>query len=281
MDFRFIGCMFLVLVVFASLFGLPVVLAQSSGLAEAGAVNVNPVQSRYLGQVEQKIVDISEKYVKQKLGDEYYNKYIVFKSGESYEDCTMNSCVIRNEISFDYNISFDISRDPHLGGPPRIATTLNGNKEVVRYIGPVKPYQFLVSQGMAIELAKSYGFSEITNVELSVSSNEENGYEIVWAVSSNDISGYGEVLNEPLYRGVYIGIDSGEVLGEYRINPMIQTPSNAGNIKLGEFYEEISMDSELGLTAGQKSNGFYLFLEVLTIFSLIIIFLVCYKIKKR
>lgn len=231
--------------IFILLVGIHLVFAQESGQAEAGTGTVGPgVQTRFLGPADQKFIDVAEEYVKQKLGENYYNQFISFQSGDSFEDCIEDQCTMRNEIFFNYDVPFETIGDPHLGGPLRIGVTVNNEETVVDYVGPIKPYQFLISKEEAINLAKSYGIINITNAGIATSSGGEDGYEIVWAVSSNDLAGYGEVLKEPIYKGVYVDVDTGEIRGEYRINPLIATPSGAGGVNLGEFFKEQEIQRE-------------------------------------
>lgn len=236
---------FSTIMVFILILGIPLVFAQKSGQADTGTGTVGPgVQTRFLGPADQKFIDAAEEYVKQKLGEEYYNQFISFQSGDSYEDCIENECTVRNEISFNYKIPFETVSDPHLGGPPRIGVRADNDENIVKYVGPIKAYQFLISKEEAIEKAKSYGLVNVTNAGIVTSSGGEDGYEIVWAVSSNDLAGYGEVLKEPLYKGVYVDVDSGDIRGEYRINPLIKTPSGTGGVNLGEFFEEQEIQKE-------------------------------------
>ena len=261
-------------VAFGLLFSIFFASAQSG---MSGTVNSDDVvTSSFLGSADQSIINRADNYVKLKLGDDYYSKHVVFESGSSYEECTRNDCKIRSEVYFKHNIPFDVVEDPHLGGILYIIVTLNEDGDVVRYIGPVKPYEFLISKDEAISFAKGYGLVEVTSAGLAPSYVDDS-YELVWAVSSNDISGYGEVLNEPLYKGVYVDVDSGEIVGEYNINPMIAIPSSSGGVTLGEFF-----DDENPLDEGnfQKSNNF-LFVSIIVIVALIIVLFVLYKFYRR
>lgn len=247
---------------------VPFAFAQESGTIEA-------VSTRHLGSADQKHIDKAINYIKEKLGGEYYTQYLTFQSGDSYEDCTNNSCTVRNEISFDYNIPFDNSANSR--GPPVVRVTMDKDGNITGYFGPIKPYEFLISEERTMELAKSYGIKDITTVEIAMSIEKENGYELVWAVGSNDLTSQGEVLNEPLYRGVYVDVDDGEIKGEYKINPMIQTPSGSGGVILGEFFDGEENDSEQSIN-GPMSTGLIVLLVIVV---LAIVLFAVYRVSRR
>lgn len=228
------------MIIIALLMEMPLTLAEEPGQLQTVNGTLGPgTTTRDLGPANQTFVDAAERYIKQKLGEDYYNKFVTFQYGSSHEDCIESKCTIRNEISFNHNILFET----YSGSPPisvgTIFVVVDNNGSVANYIGPAKPYQFLVSKEKAIEKAKDYGIANIT-VALVVHTPNTSpyGYEIVWAVSSNDLAGYGNVLNEPIYKGVYVDVDTGEIRGEYRINPLILTSSGKGGARLGEFFEK-------------------------------------------
>jgi len=189
-------------------------------------------------------------------------------------DCSVSGCVVRNEITFDYDIPFETAGNPSFGPGPRIQITLDDNGDIVRYEGPMKPYYFTISEDRAIELAKDYGLVDITDAGVASSVVGINGYEVVWVVSSNDILRYGEVANEPIYKGIYLDVDSGEVVGEYSINPMIQTPGGSGAVELGNFFEEDNFSI-------QDSENMNLWVIALIVLAVLIVCFVVYRVHKK
>lgn len=207
----------------------------------SGGTGTNTASSgltRFLGTADQRFIDISEQYIRQKLGEDYYNKFINLDSGSSYEDCIKDNCKVRNEITFTYKIPFETTGDPLSGGPPRIQVTVDSQGGLVNYVGPIKPYQFLISKEEAIAKTKSYGLIEITGVGIATSLRLPEGYELVWAVSSKDLVGECRDIGgmiECIYKGVYVDVDSGDIRGEYTINPLIMTPTGTGGVILDKY----------------------------------------------
>ena len=251
----------------AFLFVIPFSLAQSNFDSNSGVINSEAVSTKFLGAVQQDYIDKSISYIKEKLGNGYYGEYISFSSGESYEDCFSDGCIIRNEVSFDYKVPSEFSSNSR--GPINIRITLDKDGKIVNYFGPVKPYQFLTSKDEILTLARNYGLVKLIDAEAVTSNLEKEGYEIVWAVSSEDLLEYGEFAKEPIYKGLYFDIETGDVLGEYKINSMIQTPSSSSEVKLGEFFSE------------SKKNSSSLIFLTITILILIIAILIIYKLRKN
>ncbi|MEK6903946.1 MAG: hypothetical protein AABW64_04865 [Nanoarchaeota archaeon] len=227
---------------------MPFVIAQSTEVGEGGSGTVAPsTASTRASKPDQKIINEAEDFLKKKLGDSYYAQFITVTSKESFKDCDKTSCTIRNEITFSYKIPFSTEGvDPHFSSQPdSIQITLDSNGVVQNYLGPKKPYQFLVDAEQAKAKAKTYGLQKITGSVLNTAAITADGYELVWAVSSDDEIARGSVMNEPIYRGVYVDIDSGEIRGEYRINPLIEVPGgSSGGAQLGNFFAEDNGDPE-------------------------------------
>lgn len=224
----------------AFLFVIPFSLAQSNFNSNSGVLSPEAVSTRFIGEVQQDYMDKSISYIKEKLGNGYYGEYISFSSGESYEDCFSDGCIIRNEVSFDYKVPSEFSSNSR--GSINIRITLDKDGKIVNYFGPVKSYQFLTSKDEILTLARNYGLVKLIDAEIVMSNLEKEGYEIIWAVSSEDLLEYGEFAKEPIYKGIYVGIESGNILGEYKINSMIQTPSGSSGIVLGQFFDEFKSD---------------------------------------
>jgi len=203
--------------------------SESGGSATTQTVTVTPHSTRFLGPADQKFIDAAQQYLKQKLGEDYYNKFISFQSGVSAEDCFQNECTIRNSMVFNYIIPFDINSDAGRGPPtPPINIQVEiDNGTITHYYGPKKPYQFLISNDEAIKIAKAYGLVEIAragytqDIKLRYATDE---YELRWYVSSNDLVGECEDLWTPenstprktcTYKGVYIDVDTGKIIREY------------------------------------------------------------------
>jgi hypothetical protein len=247
-----------------------------SGVRESGTGTVNPTTSTNAGKTSQSIITAAEDYLQQKLGEMYYKKWIVRESAESYNDCEQTTCAQRNEILFSYNIPFSTEgADPHFSlQPDKIQITLDENGVIQRYSGPKKPYQFLVDENQARIKAKNYGLQQITESVLSTSALTTEGYELVWAVSSNDEIARGSVMNEPIYQGVYIDVDSGEIRGEFRINPLIEVPGgSAGGVELGNFFtEEDTTQDQKKQPIKQKRSSILLIILIGAILASLIIF---------
>ena len=219
---------------------LPVALAQESvqGSVQTSSSesHVTPTYTKTLGSAGQKFIDAAKNYIKQKLGEEYYNQRITFESGTSYEDCIQNSCTVRNEIGFIYKTPFETDGDPTRGPPPNnVYVTVDDKGAISNYRGPLNPYKFQISKDEAIANAKSYGLKNITGAGIATASgiSKTNGYEIVWAVSSNDLAGecrdIGEgSFKECIYKGVYVDVDTGKIRGEFTINPLIMSVERGG-----------------------------------------------------
>lgn len=234
--------------VFILLAGMPLLLAQESGQSVSSGTGTigPPVKVTQLGTSDQKSINAAEQFLKQKLGESYYSEFVSFLSGNSYEECIETNCTIKNSISFTYKPPSE-SRDYSL--PLMVNVYVDDNNKIIDYLGPLKPYQFLVSKDDAIAKAKAYGLNDIIGASIartvtytSAGSTISDGYEIVWAVSSNDLAGACRVIGggvqECIYKGVYVDVDSGEIKGEYRINPLILTVSQSGGVKLGEFFQD-------------------------------------------
>ena len=176
---------------------------------------------------------------------------------------------MKSVITFLYKIPFEVSGNPESGPPPnKVYITVDDQEAVVDYNGPSKPYQFLISQEDAISKAESYGIKNINKEAVIVQAPADAGYEIVWAVSSRDLAGVGLALGEPIYRGVYIEVDTGQVRGEYRINPLIYAPDSG--VKLGEFFQDKEIPKELG---EQEKLDLFSMPVILAVFGIAIIFL--------
>lgn len=208
----------------------PLVRCQT-GMGAVGAAGV----SRRLGPSGQKFVEAAKRLLIKRLGMKYYRRYIRFEAGDAYEDRIGNAHALRNEISFAYDTPFGA------GGrvPPeralRIVVTLDQKANLVRYAGPIKPYRFRLSSEEAIRKARSYGLVRVDGAEIAASSGTQKGYDLIWAVGSKDTIEQGKISGEVIYRGVFVDVDSGEIRGEYRINPLIMARGGTGRVKLGEF----------------------------------------------
>lgn len=254
--------------------GMSMALAQEP--IEGGTIGPGTMgKTTPLGEANAESIDAASQYIKQKLGESYYDQLISFESGESYEFCIFDpeeSCEVKSVITFLYKIPFDVSGSPESGPPPnKIYITVDGQEAVVDYRGPSKPYQFLISQEDAIAKAESYGIKDINKGAVIVQAPAATGYEIVWAVSSRDLSGVGPVLEEPIYRGVYIDVDTGEVRGEYRINPLIYAPDSG--VKLGEFFQDQEISKE---PQEQEKLDLFSTPVILIVFGIAIIFLIIF-----
>ena len=223
-------------VIFILLIGFSVVLAQQVESDEGYIKNGTVGSTTFLGSASQQSIEAARQYLWKKLGENYYNQFVIFELGEAYRTCIETGCEIRNIISFSYKIPFETVGDPQLGPPPeKIYVTVDEQGVIINYEGPAKPYQFLITAEEAMARAQSYGLKDIKAAVLSQALTSE-GSEIIWAVSSNEVVDVGEVLGESIYRGVYVDVDSGEIRGEYRINPLVHARDNG--VKLGEFLQE-------------------------------------------
>jgi hypothetical protein len=90
-------------------------------------------------------------------------------------------------------------------------------------------------------------------------------------------------MNEPIYRGVYVDVDSGEIRGEYRINPLIEVPGGSvGGVGLGNFFvdEGKNQDQQVQPIAQKRSPILLIILIGAILVSLIIFGLVWRKQRK-
>lgn len=209
------------------------------GTAAVGSAGT-PVSYKPLGNASQGAIDAAVQYIKLKLGEQYYNQYISFSSGSLYEECGGNGCANKSTISFTYDIpvkeiskTAEISRSPQ-PWPPRISVILDDKNSVMEYRGPSRPYKFLLSAADAIAKARAYGLRNVTYAIMAVSQpvpaivRAGGGYDVVWAVGSKDLVGECRdigAVHECIYRGVYVDVDNGDVVGEFRINPLIMEAS--------------------------------------------------------
>lgn len=242
------------------------------GAAAVGSAGT-PVSYRPLGNASQGAIDAAVQYIKLKLGERYYNQYISFSSGNLYEECTgcwndtaagrndtagreLNrernlyeecaaiECANKSRVFFIYNIPVnittvasadaEISRSPGLW-PPLIWVVLDDKNTVIEYRGPSKPYKFLLSADDAIAKARAYGLRNVTYATIAISQLVAGGYDVVWAVGSNDLAGECRdigAVQECIYRGVYVDVDNGDVVGEFRINPLIQYEGGGGGVPI-------------------------------------------------
>ena len=203
--------------------------AQESGQGHGGASSVINASTfrQDLGVADQKSINAATDYVKHKFGDNYFDRFIRFVSGNSYKTCIGDDCTIFNEITFNYNKQ-DLPTTDHL----QIRVSVDDKGKVTYYFGPAKAYKFYLSKDDAI--AKAYGLKNITGAGIFPS--EEREYELVWVVWSNELakecdSGLdaegGPIPNKLLpdklqcKKGVYVDIDTGEIRGEFVTHPLI------------------------------------------------------------
>lgn len=215
------------------------------GTAAVGSAGA-PVSYKPLGNASQGAIDAAVQYIKLKLGEQYYNQYISFSSGSLYEECGDNGCTNRSTVSFTYDIPVkEISKTLETAGiggsplpwPPRISVILNDKNSVMEYRGPSGPYKFLLSADDAIAKARAYGLRNVTYAIMAVSQLVAGGYDVVWAVGSDDLVGECRdtgAVHECIYRGVYVDVDNGNVVGEFRINPLIMDGGGGTPIPPGQ-----------------------------------------------
>jgi hypothetical protein len=177
------------------------------------------LQHRHLSN--QELIKINEAYVKDKLGEENYNKYVTFHKAYTYKMCGWTSLIPKIELSgcgeneglgveYYYNIPLR-PIDSHDTDTLNYASTENTAFKFeaksnyygkdFHYFGPVKPYNFLITQQEAINRFKSYGLTNISEIVVGTKYVEGGTFSIVW--KGKDLS-----TNEE----VFIDVDSGELL---------------------------------------------------------------------
>ena len=214
-------------------------LNSASLQAQAREGQRNPAtKTRTLGSSDQRFVQAAERYLIRKLGGRYFKKYLRFEAGNPYGDSIGDTYTVRNEISFGYAIPFETAADAPPGQPLRVTVTLDTGAYVLAYTGPVKPYRFRVSKEAAIKNAGSHGLAKITGAGIAATAGTQKGYELVWAVSSEDVLEQGRVAGEAIYKGIYVDIDTGKIRGEYKINPLILAPAGITRVKLNEYFDK-------------------------------------------
>lgn len=275
----------------------------------------------FLGKSDDKYRIMAEQYLKEKLGEAYYSEFVTFSSANSWKDCGENNCTIVNVIRFDYKKTkgFEVEVDEIVRlkettriyengtlietrfddgrytqdffGQIKVEVDTEGN--VVKYSGPSKPHQFLLSESQAIQVAEEYGLENITDAK-KVGIPSKDGYIFVWAVDSKEIFSCEKVLifehgsqNMCFSRGIYIDVDTGNILGEYE-SYGYTTLDNAEQIdlrryrKLGEFLSESNVSPEQFLKSEPISQTWKINLPAifLIIFIAAIAALIFKKIRK-
>ncbi len=180
-------------------------------------------------------INSAEQYIANTLGNTYYKKYLKY-SGSSIFNNTA-------EIYFNYSIPFQngsVTRAVYETEPLlrilNVIVYVNKNNTVINYFGPIKPYIINTSVADAINISKKYNFSNITQVTLSgvyQTNNTNRGYYIAWSVLNG--AGYYQNSNSTadyynkIYKGLYVDVSNGTVIGEFIYNPTIVTASVQNN----------------------------------------------------
>ena len=250
------------ILIFTLIMFIPLTFAQQSigqgGVS--GVINASTFRQD-LGVADKKSIDAATDYIKHKLGDNYFDRFIRFVSGNSYKTCIGNDCTIFNEVTFNYKKQ-DLPTTDHL----QIRVSVDDKGKVTQYFGPAKAYKFYLSKDDAIAKAYAYGLKNITGAAIFPSHDSE--YELVWVVWSNELAeecasgqdSEGVPIPNKLLpdkaqckKGVYVDVDTSEIRGEFVTNPLIAAAS--GGIILNkpskeekppEKKEEILVDKTTG-----------------------------------
>jgi hypothetical protein len=279
--------------------------------------------SKFLGEADGKYRGIAEEYLKQKLGNDYFNEYLDFHLGDKHEDCVENksaiiNCTNINVIYFTYNnkatsnIKIDETvryrtnvtsgvktgfRGISILSSIRVEVDDNGN--VVKYSGPSKPYNFLITKDDVINKAKSYGYNAIIDATL-VGIPRSDGYEILWVVDSSDLLEcrweiYFESASTKLcsFKGVYIDVDTGEIRGEYdgtyysAFGNIVRSQPNGIEVslptdsKLYEFFEKQDTSNSNEIKSPYSNIGIKSLAIMIIIIILIVGFLMWYRLHRK
>lgn len=251
----------------------------SNGFVVGHTVNV----SNYtVTNANQSQINTAKNYLQGRLGMGYFDSYINYSVGSVYNNIAY--------LSFSYKIPFSngTTTSGVYGGVSPVLRLLNivveigPNGNVVAYSGPSIPYVINITKGSAIVMAAQRGILNGTagiQGALLPNATSLQGYSVVLAVRSGNPAYIGGTnYYNRVYKGVYVDVETGSILGEFVYNPAIVTPASSGQLaSLGNFALFPINGTIATSTIGQTNNtakGASLGVSPRLVFSIIIVLVI-------
>lgn len=211
-----------IVLMIAVLASIGVLHAQSIFNSSNASIITFPTNSSFSKTITLNTEFISESYVANIVGQQYYDNYINISGGDSYGDLSHVYFTFRVPFSNNTAASQGLNSSSDLLG---ITVTLNASR-VIGYIGPKSPVFISVNRTDALSFAERYGFNNATAHVVGLFTNGTlapfSYYGVAWAVQSRHQS------KGSTYQGIYIDANSSNVLGEYEVNAGSQNATDYG-----------------------------------------------------
>jgi len=201
---------------------LVILISPHSSFAQENITTQNPISvESKIHSVPAEIIDRVNQKIIGNVGKEYFEMFFLFY--ESYS--RKNKITHEEEFVLLYNFSFAIRKN-RTGIPVQMdhqfklvsdsAGQIVYNDGFV-YMGPAKPYQFLITQQEAIDIGLNRGLSEQVKVELYHHDRSIGDLELEEGSYSWKVQKRGCVTNNSL-KTIYLDVDSGDVLNKVFTN---------------------------------------------------------------
>lgn len=172
-------------------------------------------------------ISFASNFIIEKVGSTYFSNYIKYGQGNTYS--YPNGSVL-SVLFYSYSIPFQngttttgiirFGRGASLALAGAEVVISNGN--VTYYSGPSSPFVVAIGPQSAASAATAYGLVNVTQPYVSAasapSSGNLTGYQVVWAVASGTKTLGLAKYPKGVFKGVYVNIQNGSVIGQFVIN---------------------------------------------------------------
>lgn len=169
-------------------------------------------------------INLSNNYLISLLGENYYSKYVKFSNYNTIN----NNTIINYNYTLPTNNGTVLEKNNSLffssiGKKLSISVIINKNKSI-SYFGPVKDYYLNITAKQALNTGAKYGFNAtIEGIQPIYVNLSKNSYYLVWSLI-NKTYYYPKLTNtseyySKLYKGIYIDIKNGSIVGEFVYSP--------------------------------------------------------------
>ena len=234
-------------------------------------------------------INFSNNYLIGLFGNNYYSKYITFSSYNTLNKTT--------NVTYNYTVPMQngtviesnaLSTNNTLGKTLKILITVKNNK-TLSYFGPSTAYYLNITAEQALSIGARYGFinATINGIEPIYKNYSKNySYYLVWKIINNTYY-YPKLTNtseyySKIYKGIYVDINNGSVVGEFLYNPTktvhyysnnITGVADAFSLFPLNVYNSTAQKSPSGYnsTVSLQFNPNYLLIEMIFIIAVIIV----------
>ncbi len=183
-------------------------------------------------------INFSNNYLIGLFGNDYYLKYIKFSSYNTINKTTTVNynymLPMKNGTILQDNNSL-FSSNNTIEKELSIITIVKNNKTLY-YFGPNKAYYLNITAKQALNISNKYGFNATLDGIQPIYENYSKNYTyyLVWKVINNTYY-YPRLTNtteyySKLYKGIYVDINNGSIVGEFLYSPTKTVQSYQNNI---------------------------------------------------